>query len=397
VARRFQNNGSDVLAAAHQAGSVDVTGAHFTLCAWVKPASVSSDDVIAGKWGGAFAYVLGHDASAHPYLFLNGSVFYTSTFVMLTNRWQHLAAVKDGSTAKIFWNGREIYTGTDATSIGSIGQPFTIGSQNGGSSPYNGDIEQVGLWNAGLSGYEVDQLARGMSPGKIRPLSLRGYWPLTDYRPGTGDAEDLSKWRNKAVRSGTVNPVPGPDQLQIAEDWVPTTETLLIAGGFIPANLNAPFIAAATQMFAPIVVPGRPVAPPFIASATALYTPSLARSLVPSAIAATTVLYTPTVRRSSIALLETISDTHLFTPRVVHPLVNVVPPTISGTAMEGQQLEASPGVWSGDAPMSYSYQWRRCNAAGGACVDITGETGSTYIVRAADIGGTLRVQVTASN
>jgi hypothetical protein len=79
------------------------------------------------------------------------------------------------------------------------------------------------------------------------------------------------------------------------------------------------------------------------------------------------------------------------------PPVNTALPTISGTAADGQTLSADVGSWSGTAPLLYSYQWRRCDATGGACADIDGAATSTYAVTTADAGSTLRVAVTASN
>src|SRR5581483_8122848 len=76
---------------------------------------------------------------------------------------------------------------------------------------------------------------------------------------------------------------------------------------------------------------------------------------------------------------------------------NTSAPTISGTPVDGQTLTASPGTWSGTQPISYAYQWQRCNAGGTACVDLAGAQSSTYVVAPADVGGTLRVAVTASN
>ena len=76
--------------------------------------------------------------------------------------------------------------------------------------------------------------------------------------------------------------------------------------------------------------------------------------------------------------------------------VNTAEPKISGTAQVGQTLTASQGTWSG-SPTSFAYQWRRCNAQGNGCAAIGGADTSTYLVRNADEGDTLRVHVTAKN
>jgi len=79
------------------------------------------------------------------------------------------------------------------------------------------------------------------------------------------------------------------------------------------------------------------------------------------------------------------------------PPVNTTPPAISGTAQQGQTLTGDPGSWSGTAPISYAYQWQRCDSGGSACAAITGATAQTYGLAAADVTFTIRVAVTASN
>ncbi len=79
------------------------------------------------------------------------------------------------------------------------------------------------------------------------------------------------------------------------------------------------------------------------------------------------------------------------------PPANTALPTISGTTTEASTLSAANGTWTGTPAITYAFQWRRCNASGGACADIAGATGSTYDLVPADVGATIRVVVTATN
>jgi streptogramin lyase len=76
---------------------------------------------------------------------------------------------------------------------------------------------------------------------------------------------------------------------------------------------------------------------------------------------------------------------------------NLTPPTITGTATEGQVLTATPGSWSGYPAPSLAYQWERCNGLGQGCAAIPGATSSSYTALSADVSSTLVVEVTASN
>jgi hypothetical protein len=75
---------------------------------------------------------------------------------------------------------------------------------------------------------------------------------------------------------------------------------------------------------------------------------------------------------------------------------NTVPPSVSGSTVEGQALSVSKGTWTG-SPTSYTYEWQDCNAAGESCSKITGATSTTYKLVEGDVGHTLRVGVTATN
>jgi hypothetical protein len=77
--------------------------------------------------------------------------------------------------------------------------------------------------------------------------------------------------------------------------------------------------------------------------------------------------------------------------------VSATPPVLSGPAAQGHPLTANPGNWSVPGPATYTYQWQRCDAKGANCVDIPGATDDTYTPTAADVGHTLRAEITATN
>jgi len=75
---------------------------------------------------------------------------------------------------------------------------------------------------------------------------------------------------------------------------------------------------------------------------------------------------------------------------------NTVLPSVSGSAVEGERLTASNGIWTG-SPSSYSYRWQDCDTSGESCSSISGASASSYRLVATDVGHTIRIVVTASN
>ena len=76
--------------------------------------------------------------------------------------------------------------------------------------------------------------------------------------------------------------------------------------------------------------------------------------------------------------------------------VNTERPSIAGRAIVGSRLFADNGTWT-NSPTSFRYQWLQCSQFGGECLPIFGATSRGYTVRLSDLGGTLRVDVTAHN
>jgi lysozyme len=71
------------------------------------------------------------------------------------------------------------------------------------------------------------------------------------------------------------------------------------------------------------------------------------------------------------------------------------PPTIVGTAQTTKTLAGVPGTWAGGKPVTFVYQWQRCDAAGANCLPIVGATSETYVPVTDDVGHALVLGVTA--
>src|SRR4051794_7713134 len=71
-------------------------------------------------------------------------------------------------------------------------------------------------------------------------------------------------------------------------------------------------------------------------------------------------------------------------------------PAIVGGPQQGKQLAAVPGSWAGGKPVSFAYQWQRCDGAGRGCAAIASAVAPSYVPTAADVGHALLVRVSAS-
>ena len=76
---------------------------------------------------------------------------------------------------------------------------------------------------------------------------------------------------------------------------------------------------------------------------------------------------------------------------------NTSPPTITGTAQEGQKLVGHRGQWTG-SPTDFNDFWVRCDQDGGSCANISGANNRNgYVLKSVDVGNTIRFKVQAKN
>lgn len=99
-----------------------------------------------------------------------------------TNAWQHAAAVGTSSTNySVFYNGANKATGTTAVTMTlSNLDRVALGRTSFAASDYfTGQLAHCAVWSAALTDAEIEVLAAGLLPTKVRSASLTAYWSLS--------------------------------------------------------------------------------------------------------------------------------------------------------------------------------------------------------------------------
>jgi len=140
----------------------DITD-EITLACWIKTTSGRAWQTITTKVGGSYEgiYRLNFDSSGNNVFFTcEGVPPYNAWGDVPVNdgRWHHLAGVYDGSKLYLYVDGVEDISANASGSIQLSLQSFLIGGYNG----YNGLIDDVQLYNRGLSTEEIPKIMKGL-------------------------------------------------------------------------------------------------------------------------------------------------------------------------------------------------------------------------------------------
>jgi hypothetical protein len=203
------------------AGSSDIQlDQSYTACSWFKVNSIGSASTPRGliTWGAASLgqgrglYIMGSSAGAFSY---GGDYNLDSTTSISTGVWYHVAATYDGATLKVYVNGT--LDSTKTVSLSSFTYSMThIGelyySQSNADRHFDGDIDELALFNSALSASDIASLAATRGAHVENDLSLS---PVAYYRMGEDDyltdgasasqITDASGNGNHATQSTAVN------------------------------------------------------------------------------------------------------------------------------------------------------------------------------------------------
>lgn len=146
-------------------------GSSYTVSAWFKDSytGFASTQVIVEKWaqgnlGYAFAFRVSNDSSRGKLSFLtyNGSTGTGTTSDIYVNdsQWHHFVGVNNGTAIFLYVDG-ELHDSRNLVEngVGSYGSnSIGIGARSISSSPMNGSVDEVRIWNRSLTANEASYL-----------------------------------------------------------------------------------------------------------------------------------------------------------------------------------------------------------------------------------------------
>ena len=179
VGQAFSFNGINQFVDMGNPASLQITGP-LTLEAWFKTSSpMGNYKALASKWWSATsdaAYSLLWTTSGGLGFFLNSSAsaeLHTSSGQYCNDGlWHHVAGTWDGSAVRIYVDGAERGSATNASfgAIMNTTRPFRIGADTySAQNDFPGAVDEVSVYNRALSSNEIAAIYAAGSAGKCRP------------------------------------------------------------------------------------------------------------------------------------------------------------------------------------------------------------------------------------
>ena len=204
-------NGSNKYATVEDNNSIDIAGA-VTIAMWVKPEKRATQYLIkkaahnavdgyelALSNPGQFFFRFNQKSSGDTYR-LNSNVNYPTS----GDTWMHVAATFNGTTIKMYINGKEnnSITFTSISSIGINTLPLSIGAESDGFRGLQGALDDVRMYNFALSAAEVYELA---NPTSTPPVAVAVPVLLTPANSSTDVATQPTLSWNSAEGADTYS------------------------------------------------------------------------------------------------------------------------------------------------------------------------------------------------
>ncbi|TAE24656.1 MAG: hypothetical protein EAZ92_13085, partial [Candidatus Kapaibacterium sp.] len=341
-----------------------ISGSPLLLEAWINPSAGNGQ--IVGK---NFVASLALNAARNVTFQVGDGVAWTSPVLVSASAvplgaWSHVAVSYDGATMQVFINGVADGDVATAAAVANNVSAFSIGALSGAVPFFNGQIDEVRLWNTAVPQTTLNRF-KGVEITASHPnwANLLGYWKFNEYSGNT--AAD-----SKGANTGTL--VNAPTR---------------VVSNALPSVIVNPTIGTPTS----VLLPGmNPASPAPVYSITAIGPPTLFSTITPSP--GNPVNITPTNAIPA-------SYTSNFTYRIDNTLTNDTKtvavsfePRLTGSTQSAPPFTpitlTAPTLRGGTPP--YTWNWSpavNLSASNIPTPDFTGAAPQSYTVQITDALG----------
>ncbi|GAB3824088.1 LamG-like jellyroll fold domain-containing protein [Hymenobacter jeollabukensis] len=229
--RGLRFDGTDDVASVPASNSLNLTSA-LTMEAWINPVgtgAATQDVVCKSSQSANTGYIFPRTDTRWDdlaiWLHINGSWRVFSTpYTAYKGSWHHVAASYDGSRVKIFIDGAKVLDQALTGTVATNGNALALGNQPGYAEYYNGQLDEVRLWNVARSEAQVqadyNKTVLGTQPGLV------AYYRL-DEGNGTAFVDQTANANNGTLGSGSTTPTwinnTATIRQGLAYTWTPAT------------------------------------------------------------------------------------------------------------------------------------------------------------------------------
>ena len=155
-------NGTSSSVADSSAGGLPAANAAQTESFWMyvsaTPSAKATALAVSGSSSGVY---IGYNSSTTFGVWTNnGTLLVSTTTLPSTGAWHFITYTLSGSTNTLYIDGTSVNTSTTATNTGAA-TALTAGMTPGGTNYFNGDLDEIRVYNRALSAAEISSLAAG--------------------------------------------------------------------------------------------------------------------------------------------------------------------------------------------------------------------------------------------
>lgn len=183
----------------------------FTIEMWVKAGAsqVQNADILDNNHTAFRSWVVqyGNVGTQYHWCATQSSSTYCGVVLNLTPAtWQHLAITVDASHVnQVYLDGALVGSVTDNGPIVYDGSQFLrIGRWGGGGRNWNGQIDELAIYNRSLTASEIEAISNAGSAGKIKPAAIASPAGMVSWWPGDGNANDIQGTNHGTLQGGAT-------------------------------------------------------------------------------------------------------------------------------------------------------------------------------------------------